>query len=64
MNNIVHILQNGLALCQFSREVPGNWPNGHKWACIDDVENVTCLSCKEQAELLETDKKIVSSSNN
>jgi len=34
----VHILKYGLPVCLFSREVPGNWPEGHKWIGFDDSD--------------------------
>ena len=41
----VHVLQHGLPLCGFSRDVPGKWPSGHSWTYADDLRNVTCRGC-------------------
>jgi hypothetical protein len=29
--NVIHIMDEGLPACAFSREVPGRWPPGHRW---------------------------------
>lgn len=43
-----------MALCGFSREVPGNWPEGHRWVSVDPgtmlaiepvVLDVFCKDC-------------------
>jgi hypothetical protein len=43
----VHLLRAGFAVCAFSKDVPGEWPSGHKWA--HDVEHVTCPDCLQRA---------------
>lgn len=46
----IHILFHGLPICGFSREVPANWPEGHKWISIDDRElhqHLNCEGCKQ-----------------
>ena len=43
MTTTVHILREGLPLCRFNLEVPGRWPEGHKWS--DAVWDCTCSGC-------------------
>ena len=50
---IVHALLYGLPLCGFSREVPGKWPDGHKWVYVEDKELLTCDGCKEALQKVE-----------
>jgi len=43
---IVHILHQGFTLCGFGRgQFPGEWPAGHKWTYLNDLEGVTCKAC-------------------
>lgn len=49
---IVHALQYGFALCRFGDTVPGNWPDGHRWVGLDEMENVTCPDCLEVTNAL------------
>ena len=42
----VHILKHGLALCRFSPQVPGQWPEGHQWVSELDEDKATCSLCK------------------
>ena len=44
---VIHILRAGLTLCGFSREVPRDWPEGHKWVAESDEPLATCVSCKD-----------------
>ena len=46
---IVHALLYGLPLCGFSSRTPGNWPEGHMWVGVKDVERISCPRCKEEA---------------
>lgn len=41
----VHALHQGAVLCGVSRDVPGNWPEGHLWAPLRNIRSVTCLAC-------------------
>lgn len=41
----IHILHEGLPLCGFSREVPGHWPEGHRWVRVEDAKDATCGGC-------------------
>jgi len=41
----IHILRHGRPLCQFSWDVPGNWPTGHQWVGENDYEMATCGEC-------------------
>lgn len=45
----VHALRGGLPLCRFSDDVPRDWPEGHRWTDIADVDHVTCTECKTRA---------------
>lgn len=31
----VHVLHHGYPLCDFTRDVPSDWPLGHKWVSIE-----------------------------
>lgn len=44
----VHILHHGLPLCGFSKDVPGKWPEGHKWTAIHRPDHSTCVGCDEE----------------
>lgn len=48
---VVHVLRYGRALCPLSG-IPREWPAGHKWVPIGDLENCTCPACKEVATAL------------
>ena len=53
----VHALLHGQPLCEFSSAVPAEWPAGHVWTQIEDIENINCSFCKQRArELLERNK--------
>jgi ABC-type transporter Mla subunit MlaD len=41
---VVHILHQGLALCDQSG-IPGAWPDGHRWVAIDDDDVATRATC-------------------
>lgn len=42
----VHILHEGQTLCGFGYGlVPKDWPDGHRWASVDEPEFVTCKDC-------------------
>jgi hypothetical protein len=45
----VHALRGGLPLCRFSDDVPRDWPDGHRWTDVADVEHITCAECKRRA---------------
>lgn len=54
---VVHVLQNGLAICLFSDDIPVNWPAGHGWINPHDVEkmgieSITCPECRRLVERL------------
>ena len=59
MANVVHVLQHGLPLCGFSKDVPASWPGGHVWTSVDNVSDVTCLPCKKEAGRLVVDAKFI-----
>jgi len=49
----VHLLHHGLPRCGFSKDIPKNWPNGHKWVpSEEDLETKLgandrpCFNCK------------------
>jgi hypothetical protein len=43
---IVHILKSGLPLCGFTRDVPRDWPDGHKFVSImEDRSPANCTEC-------------------
>ena len=45
---IVHVLHEGVTACGFGHGMfPGEWPAGHRWTWLHDVENVTCPKCLE-----------------
>jgi len=46
---IVHILTQGLPICGFSREIPCNWPIGHKWVRPEGHSGATCGGCRRMA---------------
>jgi hypothetical protein len=41
----VHFLHHGHALCGLSG-IPAYWPEGNKWAPLDQAEHATCEECK------------------
>lgn len=47
IRTVIHILFEGLSLCRFTTEVPGKWPEGHKWVSPvhDAAEAATCRKC-------------------
>jgi hypothetical protein len=45
--DVVHKLVGGRAACTFSLEVPGKWPEHHKWDDSPGGENVTCVYCRD-----------------
>ncbi|MEK7547252.1 MAG: hypothetical protein AAB536_03695 [Patescibacteria group bacterium] len=53
MNDIIHGLQAGFALCGFSQAVPRDWPVGHKFVEFRDIKNITCPECRQEAENLQ-----------
>ena len=53
----VHVLHEGRPLCGFSNDVPANWPGGHLWVGIKDVEDSTCAGCKSKAQELKSQSK-------
>jgi hypothetical protein len=53
----IHLLWHGQALCRFSTEVPGRWPEGHVWVGKNDWQGVKlgkdqrfCAGCVEEAQ--------------
>jgi hypothetical protein len=48
--NTVHVLRDGWPLCQFSSELPGQWPTGHVWVRVDDWNQATCPKCRYWAQ--------------
>lgn len=50
----VHILLAGRPLCDFHRDLPVAWPEGHAWVGMDDAERATCAQCKARADLAAT----------
>jgi len=54
---MVHALHAGLPLCMFSRDVPENWPDGHRWTYPGDIENITCPGCRQEAMRLKEAEK-------
>lgn len=47
-----HVLRHGFPLCGFSKEVPREWPEGHRWCRPEEVERIDpekgrlCTGCK------------------
>jgi hypothetical protein len=54
---VVHALLSGKPLCGFSNEPPTNWPAGHLWTHVEDIYNITCRGCRNEAEGLLNPKK-------
>lgn len=46
----VHLLHQGQPVCGFSTEVPGKWPEGHRWASSHDFDKVTCPACRANGQ--------------
>jgi len=52
---IVHALLAGKTLCQrlppnlLADKMPCDWPEGHLWTYVEDLDNITCEECKNQA---------------
>ena len=46
----VHALWHGFALCRFTNDVPGLWPEGHYWlsAADPDPTGINCPGCLEE----------------
>jgi hypothetical protein len=42
---VVHILNHGLPLCRFTRDMPLHWPPGHKWVGDEERSEATCAGC-------------------
>lgn len=57
MGKTVHALLHGQPLCKFSREMPREWPTGHVWTGVENLENINCPPCKAEAEKLAKDRK-------
>jgi hypothetical protein len=45
MPRVVHLLEQGNALCGLKR-IEGAWPPGHTWAAPSDLAAVSCLACR------------------
>lgn len=43
---VVHILDRGRALCPL-KGIPRDWPQGHKWLSIADIEAGVESNCKD-----------------
>lgn len=54
---VIHRLRHGLAVCMFSKEVPGRWPAGHLWAREEDLGKVNCRVCAEAGEFVSRETK-------
>jgi len=51
IERVVHVLDCGSALCGFGEEqFPGQWPEGHLWTYLWDIDNVTCEKCRKAAK--------------
>lgn len=55
----VHVLDRGLPLCGFSRDLPKDWPDGHVWVRANDRSKVkvrnrcrTCFGAADQQEAI------------
>ncbi len=46
---VVHGLRAGYPLCDFTRDTPRDWPQGHVWVRYDDPEKMNCQLCIRQA---------------
>jgi len=46
---IVHAVIHGSPLCGFSNDFPKNWPEGNIWTDENDIKNINCPTCKEEA---------------
>lgn len=57
----IHFLHHGLPLCGFTREIPLNWPSGHRWVRVDDAEAgahpLMCQVCLALACMTESTKR-------
>ena len=42
-----HGLVAGWPLCGFTSKVPRDWPSGHNWVPVSDLERITCPGCRE-----------------
>ena len=42
---VVHLLEHGRPLCNFSDKVPRDWPPGHRWVAREHLEEITCPRC-------------------
>lgn len=47
---IVHALLSGSPLCNFSNEVPANWPARHTFTSVQHTDEITCPGCKAAAQ--------------
>jgi hypothetical protein len=51
----VHILHNGFPLCGFSKAVPAEWPDNHKWIGLNVLamsvppDHIMCAGCSQVA---------------
>ena len=52
MGKTVHALWQGRALCGFSDRVPMYWPDEDVWTDARDTKNITCSSCRKEAQKL------------
>jgi len=46
---IIHALHHGISLCRMSG-MPVDWPEGHFWVRLDELDKVTCAACLEAAK--------------
>lgn len=48
---VVHVLDGGFALCGLGEgQFPGEWPPGHLWTYLWDLDRVTCEKCRDEAK--------------
>jgi hypothetical protein len=55
---VVHVLRHGKALCAFMpSSLPRDWPKGHSWVGLPDIDEATCDPCVARGrELLQRSK--------
>lgn len=46
----VHVVWGGRPLCNFTDKIPEEWPETEFWTRVDELHNITCPTCKTQAE--------------
>ena len=48
----IHIFENGVVLCDFSKKPPTQWPKGHTWVGAKQEDVVTCSKCRDELKRL------------